>query len=293
MNITLTGSLGNTGKPLATQLVKAGHQVTVISSDAEKKAAIEAIGAKAAIGSVSDAAFLTTAFTGADAVFAMTPPALGGANIVRNTTEAGNAFAQAIKAANVKKLVMLSSTGADFPAGTGPIAGLHNIEQIYSGLQGVAITFLRAGYFYNNYYNDIPVIRAFNIINTNYPRSIRIPLVHPTDIAAIAADELQKQTSGIHVRYAVSDVKTPAEIASILGKAIGKPALPWVEATDEQFRQALTQAGLPAEMAGLYTEMGQALKDGKLSKDFTEKGSPVEGKISFEKFAEEFAQHYN
>src|SRR6185312_9897247 len=113
--------------------------------DAAKTAAIASIGATAAVGSVTDAAFLTNAFTGADAVFAMTPPNLGGSNIIRNTTEAGQSFAEAIKKSGVKKVVMLSSIGADLPSGTGPIAGLYNIEQLYNQLDGVAVTFLRAG----------------------------------------------------------------------------------------------------------------------------------------------------
>ena len=62
MKITLTGSLGNISKPLADILIKNGHEVTIISSDSKKVSDIEALGAKAAIGSVLDVAFLTDAF---------------------------------------------------------------------------------------------------------------------------------------------------------------------------------------------------------------------------------------
>jgi uncharacterized protein YbjT (DUF2867 family) len=77
MKITVTGSLGNISKPLAKQLIAAGHQVTIISSNEGKKAAIEALGATAAIGSIADAEFLTWAFAGADAVYTMVPPNFG------------------------------------------------------------------------------------------------------------------------------------------------------------------------------------------------------------------------
>ena len=59
MKIVVTGSLGNVSKPLAQKLVKAAHDVVVISSKAEKVKAIEEIGAKAAIGSLEDVNFLT------------------------------------------------------------------------------------------------------------------------------------------------------------------------------------------------------------------------------------------
>jgi uncharacterized protein YbjT (DUF2867 family) len=292
MNFTLTGSLGNTGKPLAEQLVKAGHSVTVITSDATRKEAIESIGAKAAIGSVTDTNFLADAFSEADGVFAMTPPNLGGSNIISNTTEAGKAFAAAIKKAAVKKVVMLSSIGADLPSGNGPIAGLHNIEGLYNQLDDVAVTYLRAGYFYLNFFNDIPVIKGMGIMGANYPATTSLPLVHPADIAVAAAEELQHASSGKKIRYVVSDIVTPGELAASLGKAVGKENLPWIEMTDEQFLGALTQAGLPEEMAGLYTEMGKGFREGHIPAHFVSEGSPVEGKVKLSDFAKEFATKF-
>ncbi len=66
MKYVLTGSTGHITKPTAEQLVKAGHQVTIITSSADRVKEIEALGAKAAVGSVLDSAFLTSAFTGAE-----------------------------------------------------------------------------------------------------------------------------------------------------------------------------------------------------------------------------------
>jgi uncharacterized protein YbjT (DUF2867 family) len=74
MKIVVTGSLGNISKPLVIQLIKEGHEVTVISSDAERKSEIEALGAKAAIGKIEDQAFLTQAFSGQNAAYCMLPP---------------------------------------------------------------------------------------------------------------------------------------------------------------------------------------------------------------------------
>lgn len=74
MKIILTGSLGHISKPLAQELIQKGHEITVISSNPERKKDIEALGAKAAIGSIEDTTFLTSAFTGTDAVYCMLPP---------------------------------------------------------------------------------------------------------------------------------------------------------------------------------------------------------------------------
>ncbi|WP_443943631.1 NAD(P)H-binding protein [Pedobacter sp. AW1-32] len=292
MKITITGSLGNIGKPLTTILTASGHEVTVVSSSADRTLEIENLNAKAAIGSVSDADFLTEAMRGADAVFAMTPPNLGGSNILANTINAGKALATAIAASGVKRVVMLSSIGAEHANGTGPIAGLHAIEALYSTLENVSLTYLRAGYFYTNYFNDVPLIKGMGIIGANYPASTTIPLVHPADIASAAAEELTNAKTGTDTRLIVSQVLSAQEIASILGAAIAKPELPWVEFTDEQSFDGMKQAGLPEEMAMLYTEMGTAIRKGLLSEEFEKQGAPTQGQTKFEDFAKTFASSF-
>lgn len=292
MKFTITGSLGNIGKPLVQNLIGAGHEVTVISSSADRKSEIEDLGAKAAIGSVADADFLTSTFTGADAVYTMTPPNMGGSDIIVNTANTGKAFAEAIKKSGTSRVVMLSSIGADLPEGTGPIAGLYHIEQLYNQLEDVSITFLRAGYFYINFFNDIPMIQGMNIMGANFPETVQIPLVHPVDIARAIAEELEKFTRGKNVRYVVSDVKTPADIVKAIGAAIDKPELPWIEFTDEQSLGGMQQAGLPEEIAGLYTEMGIGLRSGIIPSDFFHSKSPVTGQIKLEEFAREFAAKF-
>src|SRR5690348_5349707 len=74
MKMTITGSLGNIGWCLATQLIAKGHQVTVISHSSQRIEAIRTLDADPAIGSIEDADFLASAFEGADAVFLMIPP---------------------------------------------------------------------------------------------------------------------------------------------------------------------------------------------------------------------------
>ena len=62
MKIVITGSLGNISLPLAIELILRGHQVTIISSNPDRKSEIESLGAKAAIGSLENVEFLTKTF---------------------------------------------------------------------------------------------------------------------------------------------------------------------------------------------------------------------------------------
>jgi uncharacterized protein YbjT (DUF2867 family) len=292
MKITTTGSLGNVGKPLVKLLIAAGHDVTVITANAERKAVIEALGAVAAIGSVNDANFLRQAFTGADAVYTMTPPAMGSSNIIENIANVGEAYAQAINKSGVKRVVMLSSIGADASQGTGPVKGVNRVEQTFKQLSEVNVTILRAGNFYYNFFRDIPMIKNRHILGSNYSGNDKLVLAHPEDIAAAIAEQLQSEGNGIEVKYIVSEVLSGNEVAAILGNAIGEPNLPWVEFPDEQFKQGMLSVGLPPELADLLTEMGQGIRAGIMTKDFFETKSEITGKIMFKQFAEEFKSRY-
>lgn len=289
MKIVITGSLGNTGKPLAQQLVSEGHDITVISSSESRKTEIETLGAVPAIGSIEDPDFLAETFAGADSVFLMTPPAISAVNIVENTINAGKNYAEALKKAGVKRAVMLSSVGAESPVENGPIKGLHHIEKLYSDIENTSFTFLRAGYFYTNFFNDIPLIKNAGIIGGNYPAGVNIPLVHPEDIAKAAAEELVKNETGKNIRYIVGDSRKASDFAKVLGASVEKPELPWVEFSDEDAFNGMQQAGLPQDMAELYTEMGRGMRTGAVQKDFIDHGSPVTGSIKLEDFAREFA----
>ncbi|GEJ45194.1 NAD(P)H-binding protein [Chryseobacterium sp. ON_d1] len=292
MKIVITGSLGNVAKPLAQQLIADGHTITVISSSNARKQDIESMGATPAIGSVTDVQFLTQTFEGADAVFVMTPPAISPDRIVENTTDVGKNYAEALKNTQVKRAVMLSSVGAESPVENGPIAGLHNIEKLYNEVKNTSFTFLRAGYFYNNFFNDIPLIQNAGIIGGNYPESVEIPVVHPNDIAKAAAEELVKAEHINNIRYIVSDIRKASDFAKVLGTSIGKPDLPWVAFSDEDSLNGMLQAGLPEDMAKLYVEMGRGIRTGVVQKDFIDHGSPVTGSVKLEEFAEEFSSRF-
>ncbi|MGJ1265191.1 NmrA family NAD(P)-binding protein [Sphingobacterium spiritivorum] len=292
MKITITGSLGNIGRFLTEKLLQSGHHVTVVSHSEDRKPEIERLGADAAIGSISDVVFLRNAFKDADAVFAMTPPNMGGIDIISNTVEAGKAMAKAIKESAVSRVVMLSSIGADLPDGNGPITALHHIEKAYAELEGVAVTFLRAGYFFTNFYNDILLIKTAGITGSNYPSSTSIPLVHPFDIAMAAAERLEQPFTGKNIQYVISDFRTARGVADVLGNEIGQPELPWIEFTDEEAFQGMMQAGVPGEIAGLYVEMGAGIRAGKIQTDFKNVGAPVTGQVKLEDFAKEFADRF-
>lgn len=288
MKVVVTGSLGNISKPLATELVQKGHQVTVISSKPERQKDIEALGARAAIGSVEDVGFLVQAFTGADAVYAMVPPNFAAPDPIAYYLRIGNNYAQAIQQAGIKRAVHLSSYGAHLEKGTGFILGAHYVEKMLNELPNVTVTHLRAGFFYTNLYRFADMIKEAGFLAANYGDDDKLILVHPKDIAAAAAEEIEA-AAGKKIRYAVSDEHTANEVAQIIGAAIGKPGLKWITLSDEQVREGMAKQGMPAHLIDMFVEMGASGHSGALREDY-ERNKPVTmGKIKTEDFAKEFA----
>lgn len=290
MKIIVTGSLGNISKPLATELVQQGHAVTVISSKPDRQAAIEALGATAAIGSIEDEAFLAATFAGADAVYAMVPPSYRELDSRAYFQRIGHNYAQAIQQAGVRRVVQLSSWGAHRDHGTGGILGSHDVEEILAALPGIALTHLRPTSFFTNYYSFAGMIKGAGFMGANCAGNYRVALVHPQDIAAAAAEELADPaaTTGRTIRYVASDEHTQDEVAQALGAAIGQPDLRWVAFTDEQMRDNLLKNGLPPSTAADVVDIYASMSSGALAEDY-EQHKPALGKVKLEDFAKEFA----
>jgi uncharacterized protein YbjT (DUF2867 family) len=292
MKIVVTGSLGNISKPLALTLLQKGHEVTVISSSADKIKDIEALGAIAAIGSLTDTDFLTETFNGADVLYAMIPPNFATADPLSHYESIGNSYAKAITQSGIKRVVNLSSWGAHLPEGTGMIVGSHRVEEILKKVPGVAITFLRPCSFYNNLYHYVDMIKNAGFIATNFGGEDKVVMVSTQDIATAAAEEIERFTTTHQIRYIASDERSCNEVASVLGLAIGKPDLKWLTFTAEQVKENMEKNGVPPQIADLLVELNAAIGSGLMREDYDLHQPAAMGKIKLEDFAKEFAAAY-
>lgn len=295
MKYVITGAAGNISAPLAEKLLKAGHDVTVISRNAENIKSLTGLGAKAAIGSVEDVDFLNQAFAGADAVYTMVPPKYDTADLKGHIASVGKNYSEAIKANNVKYVVNLSSVGAHLPDGVGPVSGLYRVEQALNELKNTNIKHLRPVYFYTNFLGNTGMVKTMNIIGGNFGGAdFKMLLTHPGDVAEVAFEELSKlDFTGHTVRYIASDERSTEDIAKVFGEAVGMPQLPWVTFTDEQAYGGMMQAGLPENAAKNFAEMGHAMHDGSMFEDYWKHHPGKLGKTKLEDFAKTFAAVYN
>jgi NAD(P)H dehydrogenase (quinone) len=305
MKIVVTGSLGNISKPLTEMLIARGHAVTVISSDPKKQAAIEALGAIPAIGSIADVRFLKHTFKGSDAVYAMIPLSFTEPDLGEYFRRVSQNYVQALKESGTKRIVLLSGWSADLVKG-------ENVENLFDGLDA-PVTIMRPAAFYTNFYQSMDLIKGKGFIGKfltlrysglralltgktgllmgNYGGEDRIVFVSPKDIADAVAEELLLVPKAKTIRYVGSEEMTCNEAAKIIGSAVGKPWLKWVLLSDKEMLQGLKMAKLPEKLAETLVEMQAAMHSGKALENF-HKSKPKMGKVKLAGFAKEFAAAY-
>lgn len=265
MHVVL-GASGNTGHIVAKNLLARQQQVRVVGRNAAHLQYHAAQGAEIFIADVTDADALTRAFQNADTAYVMIPPNLTSNDPLGYSERVSDTIAAALKNSGVKNVVALSSVGADKSNGTGPVVGLHKLEQKLNQLDGANVLFLRAAYFMENTLPQATAIAKMGFAVGPIRPDLKLPIIAASDIGAFAADALLNLTfRGKQTQELLGQRDlTYTEVAAIIGKAIGKPDLKYQQLPDEQVRPALVQMGMSEQVAGLILEMAASLNSGHM-----------------------------
>ncbi|BEP39245.1 NmrA family NAD(P)-binding protein (plasmid) [Variovorax sp. V59] len=266
----LLGSNGNITSKVAALLLGQGTPVRVVGRNAGSLASVKAAGADIAAGDIGDAGFLAQAFAGATAAYTMIPTDYAAHDMAAEQDRLGHAITRAIAAAGLTRVVNLSSVGAHLGSGTGPIAGLHRQERRLDELAGVDVLHLRPGYFFENHLIAIEMIRTIGVYADMTAPDAPLPMVATGDIARVVARELRtpsgKGKRVLHLR--APSLYTMKEATGLLGAAIGKPDLAYVQSEPEEGRAALMQQGFSADAAAQLAEMSTAFSTGRLDGEY-------------------------
>ncbi len=260
----VAGSTGNTGSVVASRLLSAGKKVRAIGRTSERLQSISRKGAEPFVADLTDREALAQAFTGADGVYIMLPPDPSGPDFRAHQEAITEAVASALEHSHVKHAVTLSSIGADKPDRTGPVVALHRMEERLNRISGLNVLHLRAGYFMENTLMQAQMIHNLNVATGPVLPELKLPMIAARDIGEAAATALLNfDFNGHQVRelQGPRDI-TMHEVASIIGRAIGKPDLKYVQASDDQARAGMLQSGMPADLVRLILEMAVSLNSG-------------------------------
>jgi uncharacterized protein YbjT (DUF2867 family) len=264
--IVITGATGNTGKPAAEALLAQGEKIRVIGRDASKLQQFVEKGAEAAIGSVEDPSFLRKALQGAQAAYLLIPPEMQTNDYRGYQEKIVAAYAAAVAEAKLPYVVTLSSVGADLTEKSGPILGLHNLETKLNAIKGLNVLHLRPAGFMENLFMSVQPLRTMGMLPGPLPAEAIHAMIAARDIGAYAAKRLHARDfsgSSVQELHGQRDVSMK-EVAAVVGKAIGKPKLGYMQVPFMMLEPALVQTGLPKSTAALMIEMWKSMNSGAL-----------------------------
>src|SRR3954453_3621735 len=135
------------------------------------------------------------------------------------------AIASALDKGAPAHVVALSSIGADKPDKTGPIAGLHRMEERLQRISGLNALYIRAGYFMENTLAQVGVIRHMGATTGPLNVDLKVPMIATCDVGTFAADELLRLEFRGHQTQELLGQRDPTmtEVTTAIGRAIGKP----------------------------------------------------------------------
>jgi len=265
----VVGASGNTGGPVADALLAAGEKVRVVGRTLSHLERFTKRGAEAAIVDVADpdTQDLTKAFSGAKAVYVMIPPDLSTTDGLAYSGVVAKVLVTALQVSAVNHVVVLSSIGADKSSNTGPVVGLHRLEELINAVGGLNALYIRSGYFMENLLPQAGIIKNFGMMAGPLRADLAVPMIATRDIGRYAAERMLKlDFRGKEARELLGqrDVSY-GEAARIVGEAIVNPRLSYTQLPDEQLKPALMQIGMSENAASLILELSAALNSGHVA----------------------------
>lgn len=293
--IVITGATGNTGRPAVEAALASGDAVRAVGRNAEHLAPLAQKGAEPFVGHVGDAARMTKAFEGADAVYLMLPSNPQSSDVLGDEARITNAYVQAVTRSGVKHVVLLCSIGVEVTEKSGPILGLRDLELKIKAIPGLNVLSLHPVNFMENLFMSMAPLRKLGLLPGPAPSNVPAPMIATRDIGSYAARRLKaRDFSGFSTQELQGERDlTMKTVAAILGNAIGKPELNYMQVPYMMLEPALVQSGLGKDLAGLLIEMWKSQAAG-IIKALEPRSAANTTPTSIEAFVTEvFAPAYN
>lgn len=217
----ITGITGKVGGALARNLLKAGQPVRAVIRDEAKAAYWADLGCEVAFARMEDAQALTAAFKGATGVFILPPPGFDPLPGFPEARAVITAVSQALQAAAPKKVLCLSTIGAQ--AEQVNLLTQRTLMEQALGALDLPVTFLRPGWFMENAAYDLVTARETGVIHSFLqPLDKAVPMIATADIGVLAAQLLQQDWSGQRVVELEGQWVSPNDIAQTLAQILGR-----------------------------------------------------------------------
>ncbi len=252
--ILVTGSTGNVGSKLLTELLTRKATFRALARKPEDVARLKAQGVDAVLGDITERASIRAAMQGVSHLYILTPsnPELA---------ETEGMLVDEAKQAGVQHIVKHSVLGADVDA-ICPFTSIHAQGEETIQASGIPYTFLRLNSFMQNFVTSHA--RSIVAQGTFYEplADARVSHVDTRDIALAAANVLTEaghegRAYDITGPEALTDTQIAEKLSTLLGKQITYTPVP-----DEAMRQQLLSAHLPEWYADSLVKLYQFYRQG-------------------------------
>ncbi|KND02161.1 uncharacterized protein SPPG_02653 [Spizellomyces punctatus DAOM BR117] len=223
----VTGSTGNVGTHLVSYLRSHNLRTHCIVHSASKAPGLEKEGCTTSIADINNPSDLSAGFShdSPSTVFFLHPEDFS-RDIFTEAGRTANSFVQAVRSAgNVKRVIFLSTLGAELASGSGFLRTCHIIERILQKELECETIIIRAAYFMENWALSLAAVKdGQNILTSTVPNvGDKLAMVAASDIAHVIGDWMVKEQvdKGIKVVQVVGpDEYAPQEVANAAARIL-------------------------------------------------------------------------
>jgi len=244
-SIAVTGATGTIGRRVVEGLIARNAAVVALVRDASRGAALEALGARVAVGAFEDPESLERAFAGADTVVLITA---ANANAAEQTASA----IEAARRAAVRKIVRISALKAD-PDGPTDNTRQHGRTEEALRASGLTHVILRPHLFLQNLLASIPTIVGQGTLYFGVGAA-RMGMVDTRDVAdaaVVAATTDRFDGSTLELTGPASIDYN--EVAAAIGRGLGRDVA-YVPVPPAAVADAVRQSGADEWSAGIIRD---------------------------------------
>jgi NAD(P)H dehydrogenase (quinone) len=258
MSVVITGASGHLGRLAVESLLDAGTPAEDIIATGRDLAKLEQVAARGVttrrVDFADPAAQLEAAFAGADRL------------LLVSTTTVGERFANhrraidAARAGGVKQLVYTSALNA--ATARMRLAEEHRRTEEYLRESEVPFVILRNGWYLENYTGQLPAIRQHGVL-LGSARDGAVSAASRRDYADAAAVVLTQSGHEGATYELGGEPFTLSELAVTIGEELGTQ-IDYRDLPVAAYADALTGAGLPADLAAVLADADAGLARGEL-----------------------------
>ena len=260
MNI-IVGATGQVGSNLIKEIIANGLPARAVIRDAGK---LPQKNIEVRTADLFNPEQLTEAFKGGTTVFLLTPENPASNDILGDTKQIVENYRKAIQATGIKKIVGLSSIGAQNDGNTGNLLMSKILEQGFDDLEATKI-FIRPSYYFSNWLVYLETVKQFGVLPTFFQEDLRLDMNSPVDVAKFIAKVITgSSTSGNKDIYELvgprkySSLDVATTFSKLLNKDVTVQCIP-----KQQWKETFMSVGFTENTATNLSDTTQAVIDNK------------------------------